>query len=69
MYTILYNPSSLSVQSEQGEREPQVTDASTETPKKSSSKTSIKSKSSQASLKSVSGSTVSVKNEITTEVL
>ena len=52
----------------QSEIESQVI-SSTETPKKSSSKSSIKSKSSKTSLKSTSGSTVSVKNETTTEVL
>ena len=38
-------------------------------PQKSSSKSSIKSKSSKTSLKSATSSTVSVKNETTTEVL
>ena len=58
------------MQSEQREIESQVAtkDASTGTPK-SSSKSSVKSKSSKTSLKSVSGSRVSVKNETTPEVL
>ena len=43
--------------------------ASIQTPKKSSSKSSLKSKSSKALLKSISGSAVSVKNEMTTEVM
>ena len=47
--------------------QPDGVTASTQTPKKSPSKSSLKSKSSKASLKSISGSTVSVKNETATE--
>ena len=52
-----------------GESQPYGVVASIQTPKKSSSKSSLKSKSSKASLRSASGSTVSVKNETTTEVM